>query len=71
VWKLHGCAWPNAWLRKVAYLLSSDWHRADDLVKTTIIRLYTSWHRASQMDNLDGYVRRILINEFLAEQRSP
>lgn len=59
------------WLRKVAFLLSSDWHRADDLVQATITKLYISWHRASQMDNLDGYVRRILINEFLAEQRSP
>ena len=28
------------WLRKVAYLLSGDWHRADDLVQTTITKLY-------------------------------
>jgi RNA polymerase sigma-70 factor (sigma-E family) len=58
------------WLRKVAYLLSSDWHRADDLVQATITRLYVNWHRATRVDNVDGYVRRILINEYLAEQRT-
>lgn len=59
-----------SWLRKVAYLLSSDWHRADDLVQATITKLYTNWYRARRVENVDGYVRRILINEYLAEQRS-
>jgi RNA polymerase sigma-70 factor (sigma-E family) len=58
------------WLRKVAYLLSSDWYRADDLVQATITKLYTNWYRARRVGNVDGYVRRILINEYLAEQRS-
>jgi RNA polymerase sigma-70 factor (sigma-E family) len=58
------------WLRKVAYLLCSDWHRADDLVQTTITKLYTNWHRAGRVDNLDGYARKTLVNTFLAEQRS-
>jgi RNA polymerase sigma-70 factor (sigma-E family) len=59
------------WLRKVAYLLSGDWHRADDLVQTTMVKLYVGWPRFSQLDNIDGYVRTILVNTFLAEQRSP
>lgn len=58
------------WLRKVAYLLSGDWHGADDLVQTTITKLYTNWRRAGNVENLDGYVRTILVNTFLAEQRS-
>ncbi|MFI6025864.1 SigE family RNA polymerase sigma factor [Amycolatopsis magusensis] len=58
------------WLRKVAYLLCGDWHRADDLVQTAITRLYTHWHRAAGADNLDGYARRTLVNAFLAEQRT-
>ncbi|WP_035801134.1 SigE family RNA polymerase sigma factor [Kitasatospora mediocidica] len=59
------------WLRKVAYLLCGDWHRADDLVQETITKLYTHWGRVSRADNVDGYARRVLVNTFLAEQRSP
>ncbi|MCR6489372.1 SigE family RNA polymerase sigma factor [Amycolatopsis sp. OK19-0408] len=60
----------TGWLRKVAYLLCGDWHRADDLVQTAITRLYANWSRAARADNLDGYARRTLVNAFLAEQRT-
>lgn len=59
------------WLRKVAYLLCGDWHRADDLVQASMLKLYTGWHRAGHVENVDGYARRTLINMFLAEQRGP
>lgn len=59
------------WLRRVAFLLCRDWHRADDLVQTTVTKLYASWPRAEKLGNLDGYTRKILVNTFLAEQRSP
>ncbi|MEV4056499.1 SigE family RNA polymerase sigma factor [Amycolatopsis sp. NPDC049688] len=58
------------WLRKVAYLLCGDWHRADDLVQSAITRLCANWPRAAKADNVDGYVRRTLVNTFLAEQRT-
>lgn len=31
------------WLRKLAYLLTQDWHRADDVVQTAITQLYRHW----------------------------
>ncbi|GAA1069243.1 SigE family RNA polymerase sigma factor [Kitasatospora nipponensis] len=58
------------WLRGTAYLLCGDWHRADDLVQESITKLYTHWGRASGADNRDGYARKVLLNTFLAEQRS-
>jgi RNA polymerase sigma-70 factor (sigma-E family) len=58
------------WLRRVAFLLCGDWHRADDLVQTSITKLYAHWHRASRAQNIDGYARRTLVNTYLAEQRS-
>ena len=61
----------TSWLRTVAYLLSGDWHQADDLTQTTIIKLYTVWPRISGMENIDGYARTTLVNTFLAERRSP
>ncbi|MEU1290365.1 SigE family RNA polymerase sigma factor [Kitasatospora sp. NPDC005856] len=60
----------SGWLRKVAYLLCGDWHRADDLVQECATKLYVNWSRAGRVENLDGYARRVLVNTFLAEQRS-
>jgi len=57
-------------LRRVAYLLCQDWHRADDLVQVAITRLYANWHRASVMDHTEAYVRTILVREYLSERRS-
>jgi RNA polymerase sigma-70 factor (sigma-E family) len=60
----------SAWLRRIAYLLCGDWHRADDLVQTTVTKLYVRWARANQIESLDGYVRQILVNAYLSEQRA-
>ena len=60
-----------AWLRRLAYLLCQDWHEADDLVQATLTRLYTYWPRVARMDNIDAYVRTILVRTFLGERRSP
>jgi RNA polymerase sigma-70 factor (sigma-E family) len=57
--------------RRTAYLLCRDWHGADDLVSITLARLYRSWSRARQADNLDAYVRAMLTNAFLDEGRRP
>jgi RNA polymerase sigma-70 factor (sigma-E family) len=60
-----------AWLRRIAYLLCHDSHSADDLVQATVTRLFAFWPRAARVDNLDGYVRTILVRVFLSEQRTP
>jgi RNA polymerase sigma-70 factor (sigma-E family) len=57
------------WLRRIAYSLCQDWHRADDLVQTSITRLYVKWRHARQAADLDAYVRVILVRIFLKEQR--
>jgi DNA-directed RNA polymerase specialized sigma24 family protein len=48
------------WLRRVAFLLCRDWHRADDLVQTTVTKLHANWQRAEKTENLDGHARQIL-----------
>jgi DNA-directed RNA polymerase specialized sigma24 family protein len=53
--------------RRTAYLLTGDWHAADDIVSAALARLYTHWHRVSRVENvvanvlgiLDGTVVRI------------
>jgi RNA polymerase sigma-70 factor (sigma-E family) len=57
-------------LRRIAYLLCHDWHRAEDLTQTALTRLYVHWRRAAAADNLDAYVGAILMNAYLSEQRT-
>jgi RNA polymerase sigma-70 factor (sigma-E family) len=56
-------------LRRLAGSLCKDAHRADDVVQTAITKLYVHWHRARKADNLDAYVRTIVVRTFLNDQR--
>ncbi|MEU5906185.1 SigE family RNA polymerase sigma factor [Micromonospora sp. NPDC047527] len=56
-------------MRSTAYLLCGDWHRAEDLVQTTFVKLYRVWNRILRHEVLDSYVRQILIRTFLDERR--
>ena len=58
-------------LRRTAYLLCGDWHTADDLVSTALVKLLRHWRRAAELNNLDGYVRTILLRAWLDERRRP
>ena len=50
-------------LLRTAYLLTGDRHAAEDLVQTALAKLYLSWDKVQRRDLVDGYVRRILVNE--------
>ncbi|HEV7898189.1 MAG TPA: SigE family RNA polymerase sigma factor [Planosporangium sp.] len=58
-------------LRRTAYLLCGDWHTADDLVSVALTKLFRHWRRISAIDNMDAYVRRMLLNAWLDERRRP
>jgi RNA polymerase sigma-70 factor (sigma-E family) len=65
-------AWSHrAALRRTAYLLCSDWHQADDLVQTTLVKLYVAWRRVHEKDAPEAYTRRILTRTYLDERRRP
>ncbi|MFW6774088.1 SigE family RNA polymerase sigma factor [Nocardioides sp. CPCC 205120] len=53
----------QAGLLRTAYLLCGDRHTAEDLVQTSLAKLYLAWDRVEAQASLDGYVRRILVNE--------
>ncbi len=53
----------QASLLRTAYLLTGDRHSAEDLVQTAFAKLYLAWDRVQDRDSVDGYVRRILVNE--------
>lgn len=50
-------------LLRTAYLLTGDRHTAEDLVQTALAKLYLSWNKVHTRESIDGYVRRILVNE--------
>ncbi|WP_347404841.1 SigE family RNA polymerase sigma factor [Micromonospora sp. WMMD1102] len=58
-------------LRRLAYLLCGDAHRADDIVQQTFTTLYVHWPRVRNVSHLDGYVRATLVWFFQGEKRRP
>ena len=50
-------------LYRTAYLLAGDHAAAEDLLQTAFAKLYLSWDRIRDREALDGYVRRIMVNE--------
>lgn len=61
----------SAALRRSAYLLCGDWHLADDLVQTTLMKMYGAWKRVSRAHHPVGYARKILLRCWLDERRRP
>jgi RNA polymerase sigma-70 factor (sigma-E family) len=58
------------WLRRIAFRLTQDWQRADDLTQDAVTSLYTHWNRARDASSTDAYARTILVRAFLAGRRS-
>jgi DNA-directed RNA polymerase specialized sigma24 family protein len=58
-------------LRRIAYAVCGDWHQADDLLQTALVRLYVAWPRIRQQGSEEAYVRRILMRAHVDEHRRP
>ena len=58
-------------VRRNAYLLCGDWHRADDLAQTAFVALHRKWLTIREPAAVDAYVRRILVRAAIDESRRP
>jgi len=58
-------------LRRVAYAICGDWHRADDLVQTALVKLYVAWPRLHSEGREEAYVRTIIVRTNIDEHRRP
>jgi RNA polymerase sigma-70 factor (sigma-E family) len=58
-------------LRRVAYAICGDWHRADDLLQTSLTKLYVAWPRVCGKGTEDAYVRQIMVRANIDEHRRP
>ncbi|MCX4550857.1 SigE family RNA polymerase sigma factor [Streptomyces sp. NBC_01387] len=59
----------QASLRRSAYLLCGDWHQAQDLTQTTLMKLYAAWGRVRRDGNVEAYARTILTRTFIDQYR--
>ena len=58
-------------LRRVAYALCGDWHRADDLLQTALTKLYVAWPRIRHDGGEEAYCRQIMVRANIDESRRP
>jgi RNA polymerase sigma-70 factor (sigma-E family) len=56
-------------LRRTAFLLCGDWHTAEDLVQTALVKVFVSWRKIRRQDAVHAYATRTLLNTYLAHKR--
>jgi RNA polymerase sigma-70 factor (sigma-E family) len=56
-------------VRTATLLTAGDGHLAEDLVQSTLTKLYVAWPAFRRADNPDGYLRRTLVNALTDEKR--
>lgn len=47
-------------LRRTAFLLTGDWHRAEDLTQEALTRMFLAWPRLRDVADLSAYSRTVL-----------
>ncbi|MEV6107742.1 SigE family RNA polymerase sigma factor [Streptomyces sp. NPDC051940] len=55
--------------RTALLLTGGDWHQAEDLVQTSLAKVYASWVRVRGADNRDAYVRTVLVRTHISARR--
>ncbi|HEV2783410.1 MAG TPA: SigE family RNA polymerase sigma factor [Actinophytocola sp.] len=58
-------------LRRTAFLFCGDWHLAEDLMQTTLVKIYRSWSKVHKQESLSNYARTVLLRTWLDERRRP
>lgn len=58
-------------LRRIAYAVCGDWHQADDLLQTALVKLYVAWPRIHQAGSEEAYTRQIIVRANIDASRRP
>jgi len=56
-------------LRRTAYLLCGDWHLAEDLVQSVLIKMYARWPRLRNPETAGAYARTTLVRTYIDSRR--
>lgn len=52
----------SASLLRTAFLLVGDWAHAEDMLQSSLTKTYLAWRRLGQIEAVDAYARRVLVN---------
>jgi RNA polymerase sigma-70 factor (sigma-E family) len=58
-------------LRRTAYLMCGDWHRAEDAAQDALVKVYRRWNRINRGDALVGYAHRAVVSAVVDQSRRP
>mgnify|MGYP003348228021 CR=1 FL=1 len=58
-------------LRRKAFLMSGDWHAADDLCQEVFIQMYSRWPKIAKGGNVNAYANRVLAGCYIDTTRRP
>jgi RNA polymerase sigma-70 factor (sigma-E family) len=59
----------SAALFRTAWLLTGDWHLAEDLVQETLGRLFVRWSAVAAADSQAAYAQTVLLRSYLGRRR--
>jgi DNA-directed RNA polymerase specialized sigma24 family protein len=54
---------------RTAWLLTGDWHLAEDLVQESLGKIYRKWRGLSDMHDPAAYARTVLVRTFITHRR--
>ncbi|HEX6327105.1 MAG TPA: sigma factor, partial [Jiangellaceae bacterium] len=54
---------------RTAWLLSGDWHLAEDLVQESLGKIYRKWRGLSDLHDPAAYARTVLVRTFISHRR--
>jgi RNA polymerase sigma-70 factor (sigma-E family) len=55
-------------LRRTAFLMTGDWHRAEDLTQSALAKLYVAWPRVDRL-GAEDYARQVLVRTVVDSRR--
>jgi len=58
-------------VRRTAFLLCGDWHRADDHAQSAFVALHRHWRKIREPRAMDAWVRKTLVRAVVDESRRP
>ncbi|MFF0342975.1 SigE family RNA polymerase sigma factor [Kribbella sp. NPDC004875] len=58
-------------LRRTAYLMCGDWHRAEDAAQDALVKVYRRWHRIDRTQGLNSYTHQCLVTAVFDQARRP
>ena len=56
-------------LRRLAVLLTADAHLAEDALQSALLKAWRHWDRVGGVENVEAYVRTVLVNTVRSERR--